>query len=182
MGRPKKEVYKIDEVYLVDALLLAGQYAGMKKEAAYLEQLLKGDYVYTEEMALAELSGGSFSDMERVQTSNISSPTERIAILLMDGFVEKRNAELQKEAARDLREYMELTEQIDIVEVAMQERMAEKERKIFYQIFVEMKSWSEIKDCFGNCMDKHQVSRERDKCILAIARELEVRKYLLGRE
>ena len=172
MARPKEEKIEINEAYLVDALLLAGQYAGLLQEKKYYEDALAGVQMYTAEMAIDELSGSAYSDSERVQTSSISNPTERIGMLLATGYVEKKNAEILREVQENLAEYTDICEKIDIIEVAMRERMSERTRAVFVQIFIKNLAWSKVKDVYRHSLDRHQVSRERDKAIVAIAEEM----------
>ena len=90
MGRPKKEKYEIEERFLTEALLLAGSYSDAVKEKKQLQDLMTGEFEYTEDMAIQDLIGGGQQEGERVQTSNISNIPERAAILLADGYVEKQ--------------------------------------------------------------------------------------------
>ena len=87
MGRPKKEKYEIEERFLTEALLLAGSYSDAVKEKKQLQDLMTGEFEYTEDMAIQDLIGGGQQEGERVQTSNISNIPERAAILLADGYV-----------------------------------------------------------------------------------------------
>ena len=103
MGRPKKEKYEIEERFLTEALLLAGSYSDAVKEKKQLQDLMTGEFEYTEDMAIQDLIGGGQQEGERVQTSNISNIPERAAILLADGYVEKQKYRMQKEAQLLLR-------------------------------------------------------------------------------
>lgn len=178
MGRPKKQENKIDGPTMADALLLAGRYPGMLLEKENMETVLAGTPIYTEDMAIDELFGAVNTDTERVQTSGTSNPTERIALLLENGFVEKRNAQIRKEAYQNFREYLILCEHIRIVETAMDERMDERTKAVFVQIFVKGLPWSRIRDEYGNVLGNKQISRAKEKAILAIAQELALYKRM----
>ena len=182
MGRPKKKENKIDGPTMADALLLAGRYPGMLLEKENMEAVLAGTPIYTEDMAIDELSGTVTADTERVQTSGTSNPTERIALLLENGFVEKRNAQIRKEAYQSFREYLLLCEHIRIVETAMKERMDERTKAVFLQIFVKGLPWSRVKDEYGNVLSNKQISRAKEKAVVAIAEELKLHKVLRGLE
>lgn len=178
MGRPKKQENKIDGPTMADALLLAGRYSGMLLEKENTEKVLAGTPIYTEDMAIDELSGVANTDTERVQTSGTSNPTERIALLLENGFVEKRNAQIRKEAYQNFREYLVLCEHIRIVETAMEERMDERTKAVFLQIFVNGLPWSRVKDEYGRALNHNQINRAKEKAILAIAQELALYKRM----
>lgn len=177
MARPKEEKMELSEAYYVDALLLAGQYADMLREKEYYEKAFAGVQLYTTEMAIDELSGSAYSDSERVQTSNISKPTERIALLLADGYVERKNAEIVQELLTQGAEYDDLCKKIDIIEVAMRERMEDRTRTVFLQLYAEEKKYSRVRyDCSNKCHNL-VIQREKEKALAAIAEELELRKY-----
>lgn len=182
MGRPKKKQNKIDGLFLADALLLAGQYPGMLREKANIEKVLAGVPVYTEGMAIDELSGAVNTDTERVQTSGTSNPTERIALLLENGFVEKKNAQIRKEICQNYREYLVLCEHIRIVETAMKERMDERTRAVFLQLFVRELPWSRVKDENGNSLNHNQINRAKEKAIAAVTHELELHSRIVRLE
>lgn len=161
MARPKEEKMELSEAYYVDALLLAGQYADMLREKEYYEKAFAGVQLYTTEMAIDELSGSAYSDSERVQTSNISKPTERIALLLADGYVERKNAEIVQELLTQGAEYDDLCKKIDIIEVAMRERMEDRTRTVFLQLYAEEKKYSRVRyDCSNKC---HNLVIQREK-------------------
>lgn len=172
MGRPRKEKYEIEERFLEEALLLADSYSMVLFEKKELQDLLTGNFVYTEDMAIQDLLGGGQQEGERVQTSNISNIPERIAILLADGFVEKQRARMQWEAQQQIQEYRQLCDKIQIVETAMAERMDARTQAVFRCLYIECKPWSKVRDEYRNHMDDQQIRRAKEKAILAIAEEL----------
>lgn len=172
MGRPKKEKYEIEERFLTEALFLAGSYSDAVKEKKQLQDLMMGEFEYTEDMAIQDLIGGGQQEGERVQTSNISNIPERAAILLADGYVEKQKYRMQKEAQSRMDEYRKVCEQVEIVETAMNERMDDRTRAVFRCLFIEHKAWSAVRDEHGNGLEKKAVLRCKNKIIAAIAQEL----------
>ena len=172
MGRPKKEKYEIEERFLTEALLLAGSYSDAIKEKKQLQDLMTGEFEYTEDMAIQDLIGGGQQEGERVQTSNISNIPERAALLLADGYVEKQKYRMQKEAQRRVDEYRKLCEQVEIVETAMNERMDDRTRAVFRCLFIEHRAWSAVRDEHGNGLRPQQIADAREKAIEAIAEEL----------
>lgn len=172
MGRPKKEKYEIEERFLQEALLLAGSYKSNVQDKKYLEDMMAGNFEYTEDMAIDDLMGGGQQDGERVQTSNISNQPERIAILLMSGYVEKQKARMQKEAQEQMDEYLELCRQILIVDTAIAERMDARTQAVFRCLYIEKQPWSRVRDEYGNHLENKAISRCREKAINAIAKEI----------
>lgn len=178
MARPKKEKYVIEERFLRDARLLAESYSSILTEHRELKNLLTGNFVYTENMAIQELLGGGQKEGERVQNSNISNIPERIAILLADGYVEKKRKRMQREAAEHIDEYRELCRKIEVVETAMAERMDARTRAVFRCLYIEKRAWSRVKDEYGNHLARQQIANGRDKAVSAIAEELELTEQL----
>ena len=172
MGRPKKEKYEIEERFLTEALLLAGSYSDAAKEKKQLQDLMTGEFEYTEDMAIQDLIGGGQQEGERVQTSNISNIPERVAVLLAEGYVEKQKSRMQTEAQSRMNEYRKLCEQVEIVETAMNERMDDRTRAVFRYLFIEHRAWSAVRDEHGNGLRPQQIADAREKAIEAIAEEL----------
>lgn len=178
MGRPKKEKYEIEERFLQEALLLAGSYKSNVQDKKYLKDMMTGNFEYTEDMAIQDLMGGGQQDGERVQTSNISNQPERIAILLMSGYVEKQKARMQKEAQEQMEQYLELCRQIQIVDTAMAERMEPRTKTVFIQLYIERRKKSLVVDEYRNHLHRPQVDRAMTDAIEAIAEELAYRDFL----
>lgn len=157
MGRPKKEKYEIEERFLTEALLLAGSYSDAVKEKKQLQDLMTGEFEYTEDMAIQDLIGGGQQEGERVQTSNISNIPERAAILLADGYVEKQKYRMQKEAQR---------------------RMDDRTRAVFVQFYVEHRKKCQIVDEYSCQLYRSQVERAMSDAIDSIAEELAYREFI----
>ena len=84
--------------YLKEALFLAESYTKMLEEREWLQKRIAGNWTYTKEMAIAELDSITVAyDNERVQSSNISNPTERIAMKLTDEYMARKQAEMNAE-------------------------------------------------------------------------------------
>ena len=178
MGRPKKEKYEIEERFLTEALLLAGSYSDAVKEKKQLQDLMMGEFEYTEDMAIQDLIWGGQQEGERVQTSNISNIPERAAILLADGYVEKQKYRMQKEAQRRMDEYRKLCGQVEIVETAMNERMDDRTRAVFVQFYVEHRKKCQIVDEYSCQLYRSQVERAMSDAIDSIAEELAYREFI----
>lgn len=180
MGRPKKEKYEIEERFLEEALLLADSYSMILIEQKDLHNLLTGNFVYTEDMAIQELLGGGQQEAERVQSSNISNIPERIAVLLADGYVEKKKRQMQREAQLQIQEYRQLCNKIQIVETAMAERMDARTRAVFKQIYIEHRQKSLVTDEYQHRLYRQQVDRAVKAGITNIAEELSYREFVDG--
>ena len=178
MGRPKKVKYDVEVRFQQEARLLAESYATLLSDRKTLSDLLSGDFVYTEEMAIQDLLGSGQQEGERVQTSNISNIPERIAILLADGYVEKQRARMQKEAQEHLEEYRDICGKIETVETAMAERMDSRTRAVFTQLCLERKKKSLVVDAYRKRLYRQQVDRALKEAICAIAEELAYREFV----
>lgn len=182
MGKEKENISNPGQRrdYPSAALYLANSYGNMLKEKAYIDKVLSGGLVYTEDMAFQELTSISASAAGdtgvRVQTSNISNQPERIVILLDEGFVEKRNRELFGEVVKDAEGRMYLAWKIDVVETAMQERMDALERAIFKRLFVKHMTYKQIREAYHKKVlyDK-EINKRRRTALLMIEKELQLR-------
>lgn len=183
MGRPKKEKYEIEERFLQEALLLAGRYPNNVDSRKQLQDLMHGNFEYTEDMAIQDLIGGAVSyDTERVQTSNISNQPERIAILLDNGYVWKEKQRIREEARKQQVELDRLNREIGIVEVAMNERMDDRTRAVFHCLYIEHRPWSRVCDENRNHLKPQQINAARESAIRAIAEEVMSIAYINEKE
>ena len=167
--------------YQAAALFLAKRYGGLLKEKEYIDKVLSGEFVFTEDDALEEListTAGTESDTGvRVQTSNISNTTERIGILLVNGYVEKRNRELRQEILADNegREY--LNWKIDIIGTALSERMDKFERGLFKRRYVEQWTYRRIRERYQvKKLYNRDISKACRAVISSIADEIQLRE------
>ena len=188
MSRSKKEKKEIIESgaslqtmdYPAAAILLAESYAGLVKEQEYIDKVLSGDIVYTEDDALEELISTTASTESdtgiRVQTSNISNTTERIGLLLASGFVEKRNHDILREVLNDTEGRLYLAWKLDIIETAKRERMDKFERGLFNRLFVKHRTYKQIREAYkGKRLYDRDISDARKSILKAIADEVELR-------
>ena len=132
--------------YMAEALLLANSYTKMLEERSRLEKLLAGSWVYTKDMAIDELDNITVSyEGERVQTSNISNPTERIALKLTDEFMAQKQAEMDAERNAVASELEYLDWKIGVVETVWHERMKGTQKSVFQLIYYQHKTFMEAK-------------------------------------
>ncbi len=133
--------------YKKEAVLLANSYTQMLREREFLKRRLAGSWIYTKEMAIADLNNISASyDGERVQSSNISNPTEQIAMKITDKYLAQKQAELDAtkvECIKDL-EYLEW--KIEVVETVWHERAIGMQRSVFQLLFYQHKTFKEAGD------------------------------------
>ena len=87
---------------------------------------------------------------------------------------------MRKEALRRIDDYMDLCLKVNAVEVAMGERMTEREALIFRQIFIEHKSQSHVTGESGRKLDKKSVHRSKITALQKVADELYFRDYIRG--
>ena len=138
--------------YPAAALYLAQTYGNMLKQQEYYDKVLSGKAVYTEDDALDELISTTASTESdtgiRVQTSNISNTTERIGLLLANGFVEKRSREILREALNNGDERQYIAWKLDVINTAMTERMQPMERNIFKRMYGKGMTYQQIREAY----------------------------------
>ena len=162
-----------EKQYSAAALLLAETYGGMLKERENLRRMLDGS-LYTEDTAISELQSVTVNyESERVQSSNIANAPERVAAKLSEDYVERRRAELRRDAA-DLTDYLAYLEwKIAIVEVAMRERMTRLQRGIFKQYFLFRKTYRQMRESYkGRRLYNHTISAEKKTALDMISMEI----------
>ena len=129
------------------ALYLARTYGNLITTRDNIKKLLAHRQVFTKDMAIEELlSITPGSGNEHVQTSSQSDQTARIAEKLAAGYVEKRQKQLEWEAARNVEELAYAEWKIGIVDAAMRERMSSKERWFFRNLFVKKRTYRSIRE------------------------------------
>ena len=155
--------------YMAEALLLANSYTKMLEERARLEKLLAGSWVYTKDMAIDELDNITVSyEGERVQTSNISNPTERIALKLTDEFMAKKQAEMDAERNAVASELEYLNWKIGVVETVWHERMKGTQKSVFQLLYYQHKTFKEI----GKIMLKKKKEKLWNRDISVIKKQI----------
>ncbi len=155
--------------YMKEAVLLANSYTQMLQERDLLKRQLAGSWIYTKEMAIADLDSITISyDGERVQSSNISNPTERIAMKLTDKYLAQKQAEMdaaKEECKKDL-EYLEW--KIEVVETVWHERAKGLQRSVFQLLFYQHKTFKEAEDILFRKKNKQMCNRS----IIAVKKKL----------
>lgn len=128
--------------YVREALLLANSYTQMLAERERLKKRLAESWVYTKTMAIEELDNITVSyEGERVQSSNISNPTERIALKLTDEYMARKQREMDAAKATCERDLEYLNWKIEVVETVVHDRLKEEQQDIFRQIFIQHKTF-----------------------------------------
>ncbi len=130
--------------FLKEALFLAESYTDMLERRDWLQKRIAGSWIYTKEMAIAELDNITVSyENERVQSSNISNPTERIALKLTDEFMARKQAEMNAEREACISELAYMDWKIEVVETVWHERMKETQRAVFQLLYYQHKTFKE---------------------------------------
>ena len=163
--------------YMAEALLLANSYTKMLEERSRLEKLLAGSWVYTKDMAIDELDNITVSyEGERVQTSNISNPTERIALKLTDEFMAQKQAEMDAERNAVVSELEYLNWKIRVVETTARERMSEKQKDIFTLQYVGHRTYKQtekaIRQKRRSAVYSDRIRIQKKECIEKLIQEL----------
>lgn len=146
--------------YMKEALLLATTYTKMLSERDWLKQRIAGSWEYTKTMAIADLDNITVSyEGERVQSSNISKPTERIALKLTDEYMARKQAEMDAERDALVRHLEYVNWKIEVVETVWHERMKEMQSAVFTLIFVGHKTYKEAETIIRKKKKKAMVNR-----------------------
>ena len=133
--------------YLKEALFLAENYTRMLEERAWLKRRIAGNWTYTKEMAIAELDSITVAyDHERVQSSNISNPTERIAMKLTAEYLAQKQAEMNAERDTCIAELDYLEWKIGVVETVWHERAIGIHKSVFQLLFYQHKTFKEAEN------------------------------------
>ena len=119
-----------------EAALLANSYPELLKQRDWLKQRIDGDWTYTKETAIDELTNITVAyDSERVQSSNISRSTERVALMITDEYLARRQREYNQQREELVEQLKYIEWKINVVERVMRERMS-LEQRIVYQNLV----------------------------------------------
>lgn len=133
-----------DSRFLREALFLANSYTRMLKRREDLEQRLAGSWKYTKDMAIEELDSITIAyGGERVQSSNISNPTERIAMKLTDEFMARKQQEMDESREACKEELKYLNWKIEVVETVWKERAKGFQKSVFQLLFFQHKTYKE---------------------------------------
>ena len=143
--------------YLACAMKLTSEYPALQKEHDRLVRRLEGNWIYTKEMAIADLDLHSISyDRDRVQSSSISSPTERIAMALTDEYMQKKQEALDWERQRCIQECRYVEWKMNTIEKVYRERMNKFQQCIFRLIFIQKLTFRKAREI----MDKKSCNKE----------------------
>ena len=165
--------------YQEEALFLAKSCPAFQKERDWLMSRLAGSWVYTVDDAIRDLDNITVSyEGERVQSSNISNPTERIALKITStDYMARKQREMDAEKKWCEERLQYLTWGIGVVDTAMKERMTAKERAIFQRLFFREKTYREIRQAYKGKLYDHQISTCRKAALEAIADEINLCSY-----
>lgn len=166
--------------YLEEARFLAETYTQMLDVRDSLRKSLEGNWTFTKAMAIAELDNIAVSyDGERVQSSNISNPTERIAMKITDEYMEKRQAEMDAERQACAMELDYVLWKIEVVETSSKERLTKKQGDVFTLIYVGHKTYHEAERILWKKRKRKLVDRNiaatKQAILKALSTELELR-------
>ncbi len=160
--------------YIQCAMKLAADYPFLLKEHDRLIQRLDGSWAYTKEMAIADLDSLTVSyDMERVQSSNISNPSERIAMKLTDEYMRRKQEEYNREHDRCLQECKYVDWKLDTIETAIRERMDGLQRHVFRLVFVQGLTFRETREILGEKVCNRKIVDAKKMIWQQISKELQ---------
>lgn len=166
--------------YLNEAMFLAESYTKMLEEREWLRKRIAGNWTYTKEMAIAELDSITVAyDNERVQSSNISNPTERIALKLTDEYMARKQAEMNAERDACIADLEYLEWKIGVVETVIRERLDDELKDLFTLQYKGKRTYRETKDILVKkrerkvCNDK--IKKQKDSILGFLVRELILR-------
>lgn len=160
--------------YIQCAMKLAADYPFLLKEHDRLIQRLDGNWAYTKEMAIADLDSLTVSyDMERVQSSNISNPSERIALMLTDEYMRRKQEEYNREHDRCLQECEYVDWKLDTIETAIRERMDGLQRRVFRLVFVQGLTFRETREILGDKACNRKIVDTKKMIWQQISKELQ---------
>lgn len=178
MGR-KMQLNTDEYPYRAEALYLAKSYNHMISERNRLKVLLDGDWTYTVEMAINDLDNTTVSyDRERVQSSGVSNPVQRIVEKIDDPeFMERKQAEMDKDKAWCEQEYAYICWKISIVHRARDDEMSRWEKQVFKYTFIDGLDYRGIRRKHPTVIHDRQITRAKINILSSIGREIETRQY-----
>ena len=164
--------------YLQEAAYLAEHFTDMISEREALKKLIAESWVYTEDMAIAELTSVTVSyEGERVQSSNISNPTERVALKLLSGYVEKKQAAMDRLKTQCAEELSFLEWKIKAVLSALEERADASQQSFFQMYYVKHLPFKQIRHLEGEMrkakIANHRLNEIQNSVVKLIAEELQ---------
>ena len=156
--------------YLDEALFLAQFYGRMLKDRDRLKAMLEGSWEYTIDDAIAEMDSITVSyDHERVQSSNISNPVERIVMKAADPvFMARKQREKDQQRSWCEKEYQYTLWKIGLVESAMREGMDKRTRGIFKRAFVDGWTYEHMRKSYTGSLYDWQIAKAKEQSVKAI--------------
>lgn len=161
----------VEQQYLDEALFLAKSYGFMLKDRDRLKKMLDGSWEYTIDDTIAEMDSITVSyDRERVQSSNISNPVERIVMKTTDPvFMARKQREKDQLKKWCEQTYKYTLWKINIVDTAIRERMSTRTRGVFKKCFVEGWTYEHMRESYNKALlDNKQIAREKRKALFAV--------------
>ena len=161
------------------AELLAASYAGLHKEAEVIRNYLDHPIVYTEDMAIRDLTQVTArTDKEAVQSSHISNQPESIVMKLEGGYVERMNRRLRYKADELSRRLVHICWKIGVVDAALNARTDNFHRQIFRRIFVKHRTYASVRNAYKGRLYNRNIAKAKTDILSAIEAELAMRACL----
>ena len=171
------EEKKREGLYLLCARKLAEEYPAMMKDYDRMKERLAGNWVYTKEMAIAELSSSTvLYDNVRVQNNRVSNPAERIAMMMTNEYMKKKQEEYDWERERLRQELDYLDWKMRIVEVAVKERMNDFQQRVFRMIYLKGKTFKETREALEERPCDRKILETKKEIWKRITSELETQR------
>ena len=176
-----------EPMYRQEAVFLAETYTQMLAHRTWLQNRINGSWEYTKDMAISELNSITVAyDSERVQSSNISNPTERVALALTDEFLRKKQKELDAAREACIGELKYIDWKIGVVETTVRERMRPETRDVFTLLFKGGKTYEETERILWKKRRRKAVNRnvaqEKKNIYEAIRNEIVLRTALVNNQ
>ena len=178
--------YQHEANYQQEAHYLAETYTDMLKERDRLQKRLNGNWTYTKDMAIMDLDSITVSfGKERVTSSSISNPTERIAMKLTDEYMAGKQKEMNRMKEMCCRDLEYVNWKIAVVETVVKERLTETGSDIFMLLYVGNKTYREAEGILQRKrkvkLTNRGVASLKEKIHAALCLELEFRSAI-GKE
>ena len=171
----------IDQEYIDEAIHLAERYPDLLKELEFQKELRSGKEIISKEEVLEELTKGAVHyDTDHVQTSNLSNIPLKIALLMEDGYVEKRNEQLRRQMMLSEGDFINLQEQVDTFNKAVLQ-MEKADQIIFLKLYYKRMTFNEIKASAKNELYNQQIVRAKKRALFILAKEIMMRRFYAER-
>lgn len=168
---------KTDEKdYQAEALFLVTRHGQTMEERDWLEKRLAGSWVYTVDDAIRDLDNLTVSyEGERVQSSNISNPTERIALKITStDYMQRKQRKLDAEKQWAEGHLAYCNWKVSLMETVLRERLDKRTRGIFKKCMVEGWTYRHMQRSYKGRLSNSQITDAKQKMILAAADQLKV--------